>query len=105
MTKLYKHIRRVTLDVCERDDDHALASFRLVVVLAYFPGTPESGTRGPPENYDPGSGDEISIDRVSIDGGPVPADSPIHGWLENWLEKNRDDLCEECAEAMEREDV
>ena len=30
-------------------------------VVRYWPGTPESGCFGPPENYDPGSDDVVSI--------------------------------------------
>ena len=31
-----------------------------------IPGTPETGRFGAPENYDPGSGDEIWLERVEI---------------------------------------
>lgn len=38
-------------------------------------GTPESGRFGPPENYDPGSGDEVhSIQLLTVEGQPRPWD-------------------------------
>jgi hypothetical protein len=42
----------------------------LEVTYEIHPGTPPSGLSGPPENYDPGSGEEVNITKATLNGEP-----------------------------------
>lgn len=55
----------------------------VAVEFEWRPGTPPSGLSGPPENYDPGEGDEFTIIAVE----PFVADSH-HDTLIEWLDDN-----------------
>lgn len=102
---IFKHSRTLTLTVCEEGDDRPLREFKLCVSLGFIPGERESGTSGPPENYDPGSGDEIWVDRITGESVRFQQADPIIGWVDTWLELNRDSLCEECAEFLEAQEM
>lgn len=57
-------------------------------------GTPESGRFGSPENYDPGSGDEVhSIRLETVEGKPRP-------WLMGFGFLSDDDFAEMVAERL-----
>jgi hypothetical protein len=89
------HTLRIT--VMEEDGDE-LEHVTLECVVSFTPGTPESGRFGPPENYDPGSGDEFSLDsvkRVNADGTRVEASVLDSAWAQTWLEKNEEWIAEQ----------
>lgn len=85
-------------DFSKRDD----AAEVITVTFDWAPGTPPSGLSGPPENYDPGEGDEFVIvtpPQLSCDAEERliewldanwerPADEPDPDWLR---EQERDD--------------
>jgi hypothetical protein len=55
----------------------------VTVTFEFRAGTPPSGLSGPPENYDPGSGDEFYV--VNPAGLWVGAEDRIIEWLDaNW---------------------
>jgi hypothetical protein len=54
--------REVTLPWPRYEEQDAWATFD------YTPGSPESGRWGPPENYDPGDGGEITVTAVLLNG-------------------------------------
>lgn len=59
----------------------------VTVVFEWSPGCPPSGLSGPPENYDPGEGEEFNI----VSSGPVAgADLPdaVEERLVEWLDEN-----------------
>lgn len=63
MSRIYSHTLTVDLGAAEDPRE-----FETTVQYGVAWGTPESGNYGPPEDYDPGSGDAvecISIDRVN----------------------------------------
>ena len=51
----------------------ALGEHEAEVVYAYYPGQPERGVFGPPENYDPGYGADAEIEsaRVTLANGVI----------------------------------
>lgn len=58
-------------------------------------GTPESGNYGPPENYDPGSPDEIEdIEILTIDGEPYTG-TPARIWVLAMMETYHEDMIDE----------
>lgn len=66
------------------DPEDQSPDYDVTVEFEWTPGTPPSGFSGPPENYDPGSGDEFYIlsPTEDADGARVEA---IIEWLdENW---------------------
>lgn len=57
------------------------------VVFEWSPGSEPSGLSGPPENYDPGEGDEFNIvSSGSVAGADLPDD--VEERLVNWLDEN-----------------
>jgi hypothetical protein len=96
------------------EDGNELEVITLVADVAFKAGTPESGTRGPPENYDPGSGDEVWFDKIMrvipVTYGLAALDEREHAWADRWLELNKSAICERVEddepdpdEARERE--
>lgn len=58
-------------------------------------GSEPSGMYGPPENYDPGSGPELYVERATIDDGtkdgqPVELDAAERERLEDIIAENPD---------------
>lgn len=58
----YKAECDVPMRVIDPTDD---ADRSLRIEFAWTPGQESTGMSGPPENYDPGSGDEFEIERAS----------------------------------------
>ena len=65
-------------------NDNELAQFTIGIAYRVIFGTAPAGISGPPEHYDPGSGDEVEIVSVQAE----------YDWqtqfAESWIEKNRD---------------
>lgn len=57
----YKAEQDVPMRVIDADDD---ADRYVRVEFAWTPGQEPTGLSGPPENYDPGCGDEFEIERA-----------------------------------------
>lgn len=73
------------------------------VVVSYTVswGTPESGRYGPPEDYDPGSPDEIEdIQILTIDGEPYTG-TPARIWVLAMVETYHEDMISEAAMNLE----
>jgi hypothetical protein len=79
------------------EDGNELEVITLVVDVAFKAGTPESGTHGPPENYDPGSDDEVWLTNVQVvaeDGSRSVPGAIEYFWADSWLELNKAAICE-----------
>jgi len=93
--------RTVDFTVCEHNTDDEVARISVRMKIAVTLGEPESGRFGPPENYDPGSDDEIWIKACDVQnaGGVHPLlIQEFALWAEKWLEINRDSLSTEARE-------
>lgn len=71
------------------DPEDQSPDYDVTVVFDWAPGNPPSGLSGPPENYDPGDGDDFVI----ITSGEIAGDDlPDHivEQLIEWLDENWD---------------
>ena len=66
----------------ENDDDELEATFD------FTPGQGPSGEYGPPENYDPGSGDEFEDLSFTYRGAPYSVGPDDEGLVIIWLAKH-----------------
>jgi hypothetical protein len=100
-----KHLEHVPLSILDGSDGE------LIVQFEFRAGTPPSGLSGPPENYDPGEGDEFVIGRCCYDTAPqIPVGLGEHeeerviDWLnENW-DRPYDGPDEDWLRDMRRDD-
>lgn len=82
---------RLTFTVMEEGGDE-LETIVIDVVVGWTPGTSETGRFGPPEDYDPGSGDEFWFEAITSPNGP-PSPLAVF-WAECWLKKNEERIAE-----------
>ncbi len=76
------HTINMPLSVIDDKDD---GSGEIEISFDYAPGSPPSGMTGPPEHYDPGSGEEFYV----VDGGRRLT-SAQNDAVVDWLEENWD---------------
>lgn len=91
------HDTTVPLSVIDPTDD---GDGEIEVSFDWTPGSAPSGEFGPPENYDPGCGDEFYIVDVTgspLGHGPAAADKIIAYLEENW---DRPDYAAEKADYL-----
>ena len=95
-------------DLSERGDNHSFGGIVLNMLFNVCFGAPESGQSGPPENYDPGSGDEVSLFGVEVsdrEGLFKDAFSVVicEALARAWLARNKDTIIAEAFEQAQAE--
>ena len=89
-------------DICERGDDHSFGGIVLNMLFDVTFGTPETGRSGPPEHYDPSSGDEVrlvSAQACDAEGALADLHSAFHEMLaQQWLARNEETIISEAFE-------
>lgn len=101
-----KHQYETDLTLLDQYDEDTLIELRVTVEFSYTPGTPASGHMGPPENYDPGSGDETVVDDASIkiydagvkNGQPLELPQWLRMVIATKLEGHEERMAEQAAE-------
>lgn len=66
------------------DPEDQSPDYDVTVEFEWTAGTPPSGLNGPPENYDPGSGDEFYILSPTEDADGAREEAIIEWLDENW---------------------
>lgn len=101
-----KRIYETDLTILDNYNEDNIIELNVKVEYRYHPGTPASGFSGPPENYDPGSGDEVIVDDASIkiydagisNGQPLELPQWLRMVIATQLERHEERMAEEASE-------